>query len=66
MSATILSAPAYWSSWADTLPVLQTHLPEFTHQILEQLTAHSQASPALQAAADAARTIAATGWEPPT
>ena len=66
MSATILSAPAYWSSWADTLPLLQTHLPEFTHQILEQLTAHSQASPALQAAADAARTIAATGWEPPT
>ena len=65
MSATILAAPAYWSSWADTLPVLQAHLPELTHQILEQLT-HSQASPALQAATDAARTLAATGWEPPT
>ena len=66
MSATILAAPAYWSSWADTLPVLQAHLPELTHQILEQLNTHSQAPPALQAAADAARTIAATGWEPPT
>ena len=66
MSATILAAPAYWSSWADTLPVLQAHLPELTHQILEQLNTHSQASPALQAAADAARTLAATGWEPPT
>ena len=65
MSATILAAPAYWSSWADTLPVLQAHLPELTHQILEQLN-HSQAPPALQAAADAARTVAATGWEPPT
>ena len=57
MSATILAAPAYWSSWADALPVLQAHLPELTHQILEQLNAHSQASPALQAAADAARTL---------
>ena len=66
MSATILAASAYWSSWADTLPVLQAHLPELTHQILEQLNTHSQAPPALQAAADAARTIAATGWEPPT
>ena len=66
MSATILAAPAYWSSWADTLPVLQAHLPELTHQILEQLNTHSQAPPALQAAADAARTVAATGWEPPT
>ena len=66
MSATILAAPAYWSSWADTLPVLQAHLPELTHQILEQLNTHSQACPALQAAADAARTLAATGWEPPT
>ena len=65
-AATILAAPAYWSSWADTLPVLQAHLPELTHQILEQLNTHSQAPPALQAAADAARTIAATGWEPPT
>ena len=65
MSATILAAPAYWSSRADPLPVLQAHLPELTHQILEQLT-HSQASPALQAATDAARTLAATGWEPPT
>ena len=54
MSATILAAPAYWSSWADTFPVLQAHLPELTHQILEQLNTHSQASPALQAAADAA------------
>ena len=66
MSATILAAPAYWSSWADTLPVLQAHLPELTHQILEQLNTHSQASPALRAAADAARTLAARGWEPPT
>ena len=66
MSATILAASAYWSSWADTLPVLQAHLPELTHQILEQLNTHSQAPPALQAAADAARTVAATGWEPPT
>ena len=66
MSATILAAPAYWSSWADTLPVLQARLPELTHQILEQLNTHSQASPVLQAAADAARTLAATGWEPPT
>ena len=66
MSATILAAPAYWSSWADILPVLQAHLPELTHQILEQLNTHSQAPPAFQAAADAARTIAATGWEPPT
>ena len=48
------------------LPVLQAHLPELTHQILGQLNTHSQAPPALQAAADAARTIAATGWEPPT
>eukprot|EP00434_Breviolum_minutum_P043514 symbB.v1.2.038794.t1/scaffold6177.1/size20301/1 len=45
---------------------IYAHLPELTHQILEQLNTHSQAPPALQAAADAARTIAATGWEPPT
>ena len=66
MSATILAAPAYWSSWADTLPVLQTQLPELTHQILEQFNTHSEATPALQAAEDAARSLAATGWEPPT
>ena len=66
MSATILAAPAYSSSWADTLPVLHAHLPELTHQILEQLNTYSQASPALQAATDAARTLAATRWEPPT
>ena len=35
------------------LPVLQAHLPELTHQILGQLNTHSQAPPALQAAADA-------------
>ena len=40
--------------------------PNSAHQILEQLNTHSQAPPALQAAADAARTVAATGWEPPT
>ena len=66
MSATILAAPAYWSSWADTLPVLQTQLPELTHQILALFNTHSEATPALQAAEDAARSLAATGWEPPT
>ena len=35
--ASVLATPAFWSSWADSLPVIHNQLPQYAGQILEQL-----------------------------
>ena len=64
--ASILVTPAFWSSWADSLPVLHTQLPEYAAQILEHLQHPSAAIPSIQAAAAAAQALEERGWTPPT
>ena len=64
--ASILATPAFWSSWADSLPVLHTQLPQYAAQILEHLQHPSAAIPSIQAAAAAAQALEERGWTPPT
>ena len=58
--AATLANPAFWSSWADSLPVLQTQLPQYAAQILQHLQHPSPAIPSIQAAA-----LEEHGWTPP-
>ena len=64
--ASILATPAFWSSWADSLPVLHTQLPQYAAQILEHLQHPSAAIPSIQAAAAAAQALEERGWTPPS
>ena len=64
--ASILATPAFWSSWADSLPVLHTELPQYAAQILEHLQHPSAAIPSIQAAAAAAQALEERGWTPPS
>ena len=63
--AATLANPAFWSSWADSLPVLQTQLPQYAAQILQHLQHPSPAIPSIQAAAGAAQALQEHGWTPP-
>ena len=64
--ASTLATPAFWSSWADSLPVLHTQLPQYAAQILEHLQHPSAAIPSIQAAAAAALALEERGWTPPS
>ena len=57
--------PAYWTSWADTLPVLHQQLPALTATILQALQHLAQAPPTLHAVLDTARSLRYAGWQPP-
>ena len=63
--AATLANPAFWSSWADSPPVLQTQLPQYAAQILQHLQHPSPAIPSIQAAAGAAQALQEHGWTPP-
>ena len=63
--AATLANPAFWSSWADSLPVLQTQLPQYAAQILQHLQHPAPAIPSIQAAAGAAQALQEHGWTPP-
>ena len=63
--ASVLATPAFWSSWADCLPVIHNQLPQYAAQILEHLQHPSAAIPSIQAAAAAAQALEERGWTPP-
>ena len=65
-SATATTAAAYWASWADTLPTLARQLPAFTARVQDFFSNPAQAPPSIQAAHQAAGTLSANGWNPPT
>ena len=65
MSASQLSTPAHWASWADAMPVLQRQLPSVAATILQALNNLDEAQPCIQAAQAAHQHIHAHGWEPP-
>ena len=56
----------YWASWADTLPTLARQLQAFTARVQEFFSNPAQAPPSIQAAHQAAGTLSANGWNPPT
>ena len=64
-SATVTAPPAYWASWADTLPVLHQQLPAFTATLLQSLQHPHQPPQTFQAAIDAAQALRNAGWQPP-
>lgn len=64
MSASQLSTPAHWASWADAMPVLQRQLPSVAATILQALNNLDEAQPCIQAAQTAHQHIHAHGWEP--
>ena len=66
MSASQLSTPAHWASWADAMPVLQRQLPSVAATILQALNNLDEAQPCIQAAQAAHQHIHAHGWEPPS
>ena len=66
MSASQLSTPAHWASWADAMPVLQRQLPSVATTILQALNNLDEAQPCIQAAQAAHQHIHAHGWEPPS
>jgi hypothetical protein len=65
-SATATAPAAYWASWADTLPTLARQLPAFTARVQDFFSNPAQAPPSIQAAHQAAGTLSANGWNPPT
>ena len=65
LAATVTAQPAYWASWAGTLPVLHQQLPNFTASILHLFQHQPHALPTLQAASLAAQTLCNAGWQPP-
>ena len=64
--AATLANPAFWSSWADSLPVLQNQLPQYAAQLLAHLQQPSPAIPSIQAATGAAQALQEHGWTPPS
>ena len=64
--ASVLATPAFWSSWADSLPVIHNQLPQYAGQILEQLQHPSATVPSIQAVAGAGRALEERGWTPPS
>ena len=64
--ASTLANPAFWSSWADSLPVLQNQLPQYAAQLLAHLQQPSPAIPSIQAATGAAQALQEHGWTPPS
>lgn len=65
-SASVLATPAYWASWADTLPVLALQAPQLTRAFLLQLQQPSSTTPSLQSAIQTAQRLEQHGWQPPT
>ena len=65
-SATATAPAAYWASWADTLPTLARQLPAFTARVQDFFSNPARAPPSIQAAHQAAGTLSANGWNPPT
>ena len=65
-SASVLATPAYWASWADTLPVLAQQAPQLTRSFLLQLQQPSSATPSLHSAIQTAQRLEQHGWQPPT
>ena len=65
-SASVLATPAYWASWADTLPVLAQQAPQLTRSFVLQLQQPSSATPSLHSAIQAAQRLEQHGWQPPT
>ena len=54
-SAELLAPAAYWASWADALPILNSRLPQLTERMVRELEAGVNASAASLWAAVAAR-----------
>ena len=65
-SATITAAPAYWASWADTLPILYRQAPQQATTLLQQLEAETPATPSIQALTQAMDQLQRHGFEPPS
>ena len=65
-SATITAAPAYWASWADTLPILYRQAPQQATTLLQQLEAETSATPSIQALTQAMDQLQRHGFEPPS
>ena len=65
-SATITAAPAYWASWADTLPILYRQAPQQATTLLQQLEAATPATPSIQALTQAMDQLQRHGFEPPS
>ena len=65
-SASRVSEPACWASWADSLSVIRSRHPEVAHQLVEELDGFPT-TPFLRAAADAKRNLTGSmGFEPPS
>ena len=65
-SASRVSEPACWASWADSLSVIRSRHPEVAHHLVEELDGFPT-TPFLRAAADAKRNlIGLMGFEPPS
>ena len=58
--ASILATPAFWSSWAESLPVIYNQPPQYAGQILEQLQHPAATVPSIQAVAGAAPAMASS------
>ena len=65
LSATCLAPAAYWASWADTLPTLQTQAPCFTDMLQPFLHQCDSGPPSPQAAHAAIEQLTQAGWAPP-
>ena len=65
-SATITAAPAYWASWADTLPILYRQAPQQATTLLQQLEAETPATPSIHALTQAMDQLQRHGFEPPS
>ena len=63
-SATRVRQAAYWSSWADCLPMVQQRHPDVAERLVTQLSSHPWSS-CLQAAAEAKSDLTASGFEAP-
>ena len=64
-SAVATARPAYWASWADTLPILHSQAPPLAATIRHQLTHPQEATASVRAAIHSAEHLRQHGWEPP-
>ena len=64
-SAVATARPAYWASWADTLPILHAQAPPLAATIRHQLTHPQEATASVRAAIHSAEHLRQHGWEPP-
>ena len=65
-SATVTAAPAYWASWADTMPILHRQAPQQATAVLQQLQAEAPATPSIQALTQALEQLQHHGFASPS